>query len=75
MPQSWDMGQMFFTSPPKEGMLRIFSTAASMLTTRPPKPLAYDVAYTNFRQDHFGFPEDGAPEAPKHVGTSWYFNL
>jgi hypothetical protein len=32
--------------------------------------LAYDVAYTQFRQDHFGLPEDGAPEAPKHVGAS-----
>jgi hypothetical protein len=31
---------------------------------------AYDVAYTQFRQDHFGLPEDGAPEAPKHVGAS-----
>jgi hypothetical protein len=30
----------------------------------------YDVAYTQFRQDHFGLPEDGAPEAPKHVGAS-----
>jgi hypothetical protein len=35
--------------------------------------LAYDVACTQFRQDHFGLPEDGAPEAPKHVGASWYF--
>jgi hypothetical protein len=33
----------------------------------------YDVAYTQFRQDHFGLPVDGAPEAPKHVGASWYF--
>jgi hypothetical protein len=24
MPQSWDVGQILFTSPPKEGMLRIF---------------------------------------------------
>jgi hypothetical protein len=32
--------------------------------------LAYDVAYTQFRQDHFGLLEDGAPEAPKHVGVS-----
>jgi hypothetical protein len=35
--------------------------------------LAYDVAHTQFRQDHFGLPEDGAPEAPKHVGAIWYF--
>jgi hypothetical protein len=34
---------------------------------------AYDVAYTQFRQDHFGLREDGAPESPKHVGASWYF--
>jgi hypothetical protein len=34
---------------------------------------AYDVAYTQFRQVHFGLPEDGAPAAPKHVGASWYF--
>jgi hypothetical protein len=27
-------------------------------------------AYTQFRQDYFGLPEDGAPEAPKHVGVS-----
>jgi hypothetical protein len=33
----------------------------------------YNVAYTQLRQDHFGLPEDGAPEAPKHVGASWYF--
>jgi hypothetical protein len=26
--------------------------------------------YTQFRQDHFGLPEDGAPEAPKHAGAS-----
>jgi hypothetical protein len=32
--------------------------------------LAYDVAYTQFRQDQFGLPENGAPEAPKHVGAS-----
>jgi hypothetical protein len=32
--------------------------------------LAYDVAYTQFRQDHFRLPDDGAPEAPKHVGAS-----
>jgi hypothetical protein len=31
---------------------------------------AFDEAYTLFRQDHFGLPEDGAPEAPKHLGTS-----
>jgi hypothetical protein len=31
---------------------------------------AYDVAYTQFRQNHFGLPEDGAPEAPKHIGAS-----
>jgi hypothetical protein len=24
MPQSWDMGHIIFTSPPKEGILRIF---------------------------------------------------
>jgi hypothetical protein len=30
----------------------------------------YNVAYTQFRQDHFGLPEDGAPEAPKLVGAS-----
>jgi hypothetical protein len=33
----------------------------------------YNVAYSQFRQDHFGLPENGAPEAPKHVGASWYF--
>ena len=47
MPQSWDMGQILFTSPSEEGMLRIFRPGlnpqtwvpeASMLTTRPPKP-------------------------------------
>ena len=26
MPQSWDMGHILFTSPPKEGILRIFLT-------------------------------------------------
>jgi hypothetical protein len=31
---------------------------------------AYDVAYTQLRQNHFGLPEDGASEAPKHVGAS-----
>jgi hypothetical protein len=31
---------------------------------------AYDVTYTQFRQDHFGLPADGAPVAPKHVGAS-----
>jgi hypothetical protein len=30
-------GTDYFTSPPKEGMLR--ESEASMLTTRPPKPL------------------------------------
>jgi hypothetical protein len=30
----------------------------------------YDVAYTQFRDDHFELPEDGATEAPKHVGAS-----
>jgi hypothetical protein len=32
--------------------------------------LAYYVACTQFRQDRFGLPEDGAPGAPKHVGAS-----
>jgi hypothetical protein len=32
--------------------------------------LAYDVAYTQFRQDHFGLPKDGAHEAAKQVGAS-----
>jgi hypothetical protein len=31
---------------------------------------AYDVAYTQFRQVHFGLPEDGASEASKHAGAS-----
>jgi hypothetical protein len=35
--------------------------------------LAYDVEYTQFRQDTFGIPEDGATKEPKHVGASWYF--
>jgi hypothetical protein len=34
---------------------------------------AYDVKYTQFRQDRFGIPEDGALEAPKLEGTSWHF--
>jgi hypothetical protein len=28
------------------------------------------VYHTQFRQDHFGLLEDGAPEAPKNVGAS-----
>jgi hypothetical protein len=35
--------------------------------------LAYYVAHTQFRQDKFGIPENGAPKEPKHVGASWYF--
>jgi hypothetical protein len=37
--------------------------------------LAYNVAYTQFWQDHFGLPEDGAPEAPKHVGARLIFEI
>jgi hypothetical protein len=29
MPQIWDMGQIILTSPPKEGMLRIFTPEKS----------------------------------------------
>jgi hypothetical protein len=30
----------------------------------------YGIAYTQFRQNHFGLPEDGAPEVLKHVEAS-----
>jgi hypothetical protein len=32
----------------------------------------HDVAYVQFYQDYTGLPEDGAPDAPKHVGARWY---
>jgi hypothetical protein len=31
-----------------------------------------DVAYLQFHQDYIGLPEDGAPDAPKHVGARRY---
>jgi hypothetical protein len=32
----------------------------------------HGVAYVQFYQDYIGLPEDGAPDAPKHVGARYY---
>jgi hypothetical protein len=29
----------------------------------------HGIAYIQFHQDYIGFPEDGASDAPKHVGA------
>jgi hypothetical protein len=29
----------------------------------------HDVAYVQYNQDYIGLPEDGVPDAPKHVGA------
>jgi hypothetical protein len=74
------MGQDGFTSPPKEGMLRIFSAEksdkfgrglnprtwvpeASMLTTRPPKPLLYNLRFLRGAVGE----EEGEEEEEKNV--------
>jgi hypothetical protein len=32
----------------------------------------HDVAYVRFYKNYIGLPEDGAPDAPKHVRAIWY---
>jgi hypothetical protein len=48
MPQSWNMGQIPFTSPPKEGMLRIFF----MYRKNPTTSAGFEPANSGIRGQH-----------------------
>jgi hypothetical protein len=39
------------------------------------KMLSVESSECEFHQDYFELPGDGAPNASKHVGASWYTNI